>query len=212
MDHLKTFIQAVCIGDTATVETHLLESPELANARDDGATPLHLAAIGNQREVVDLLLDHGADINAIDDEYGSTPAGWANEKGHVEMVHHLVALGTKVDLPRAAGFGLLDLVIELLTTDASTDTDGVNISGGWGMPIHEASAWGHPRIVEVLLAHGADPNLKNRDGKTALAIATEQVETNGTGTPIAIESRKKEIIAGCAEIVEILKRSGARIN
>jgi ankyrin repeat protein len=208
MDSLKTFIQAVCNGDAATVETHLLESPELANTKDDGATPLHFAAIGNHRQLVDLLLDQGADINAIDDEFGSTPAGWANEKGYVEMVHHLVARGAKVDLQRAAGFGLLDLVIELLANDASA----VNTSGGWGMPIHEASAWGHPRIVEVLLEYGADPNLKNRDGKTALAIATEQVETNGTGASITIASRKKEVIAGCSEIVEILKRSGARMN
>lgn len=208
MDKLKTFIQAVCDGDAATVESCLLESPELASAKDDGATPLHFAAIGNHRQVVDLLLDHGADINAIDDEFGSTPAGWANEKGYVEMVHYLVARGAKVDLPRAAGFGLLDLVIELLATDASA----INASGGWGMPIHEASLWGHPRIVEVLLEYGADPNLKNRDGKTALAIATEQVETNGAGNSIVIEPRKKEIIAGCAEIAEILKRSGARMN
>ena len=208
MDHLKTFIQAVCDGDAATVETYLLESPELANTKDDGATPLHFAAISDQCAVVDLLLNHGADINALDDEHNATPTGWANEKGHVEMVHHLAARGAKVDLPRAAGFGLLDLVIELLTADASA----VNTSGGWGMPIHEASVWGHPRIVEVLLAHGADPNLKNHDGKTALAIAAEQAESNGKGTTIAIESRKKEIIAGCAEIVEILKRFGARMN
>jgi ankyrin repeat protein len=154
------------------------------------------------------LIVHGADLDAVDDEFGATPAGWANEKGHTAMVRHLAAKGTKIDLPRAAAFGLVDRVRELLEADPFS----INVSGGWGMPIHEASVWGHPEIVELLLANGGDPNLKNRDGRTALAIATHQVETNGKGTPIAIESRKQEIITNCAKIVEILKQHGAQMD
>lgn len=208
MDNLKAFFQAVCDGEAATVKEQLGELPELVNARDEAATPLHFAAIENQREVVDLLIAHGADLNTLDDEYGATPAGWANEKGHVEMVHHLVAKGTKIDLPRAAAFGLIDLARELINADPFS----INISGGWGTPLHEASVWGYPEIVELLLANGGDPNLKNRDGRSALAVASHQVETNGQGTIIAIESRKQEIIANCAKIVEILKRHGAHMD
>jgi ankyrin repeat protein len=205
MDNLKAFFQAVCDGDAAAVKQQLDESPELVNAKDEGATPLHFAAIENHRDVVDLLIAHGADLNAVDEEYNSTPAGWANEKGHVPMAHHLVAKGMKVDLPRAAAFGLIDQARELI----SADPFSINTSGGWGTPLHEASVWGHPEIVELLLANGGDPNLKNRDGRSALAIATHQVATNGSGTIIAIESRKQEIISNCAKIAGILKRHGA---
>jgi len=208
MDDLKSFFQAVCEGDAAAVEAHLIASPGLIRAKDDGATPLHQAAFNNQRAVVDLLLDHGADINAKDDRHQATPTGWANERGHVEMVRHLAARGARIDLPRAAAFGLLERVMELLDADPSA----INTSGGFGTPLHEASVWGHPRIVEVLLARGGDPNLKNCNGETALAIATGQVAAGGRSTPIAIESRKKEVIHGCAEVVEILKQHGARMD
>ena len=208
MDDLKTFFQAVCDGDVATIEQKLDEAPDLVQAKNEGATPLHFAAFENLREAADLLIGCGADLNAVDDEFGATPAGWANEKGHVAMVWHLVAQGTRVDLPRAAAFGLIDLAHELITADPLA----INVSDGWGMPIHEASVWGHPEIVEMLLANGGDPNLKNRDGRTALAIASHQVETNGKGTPIAIESRKQEIITNCAKIVEILKQHGAQMD
>lgn len=208
MAELKSFFQSVCDGDAATVSRLLDESPELINAKYDGATPLHFAAIENHRALADLLIARGADLNALDEEYGATPAGWANEKGHVAMVHYLVAQGTKVDLPRAAAFGLIDLARELITADPFS----INVSGGWGTPIHEATVWGHPEIVELLLANGGEPNLKNRDGRTALAIATHQVETNGQGAIISIESRKQEIIANCAKIVKILKRHGAHLD
>jgi hypothetical protein len=50
------------------------------------------------------------------------------------------------------------------------------------------------------------------DGKTALAIATHHMESNGEGTIIAVESRKQEILAGCAQIIEILKLHSAQMH
>ena len=50
----------------------------LARATDEeGATALHHAAVNGYREIVDLLLDAGADIDARDSIHGATPAGWA---------------------------------------------------------------------------------------------------------------------------------------
>jgi hypothetical protein len=52
----------------------------LARARDDtGATGLHYAAFQGDREIGELLLAAGSDINALDDRYGATPTGWAAE-------------------------------------------------------------------------------------------------------------------------------------
>jgi len=52
----------------------------LANLKDEsGATPLHYAAIHGHRQIVRLLLERGADINATDSRFGANPAGWAIE-------------------------------------------------------------------------------------------------------------------------------------
>jgi ankyrin repeat protein len=72
------FFSAIERGDRATVEKLLQSNPDLAGvARHEGATPLHFAAFHGQREIVELLLSAGADINVRDDEYNATPAGWA---------------------------------------------------------------------------------------------------------------------------------------
>jgi hypothetical protein len=44
-----------------------------------GATPLHYACLHGHRQIVDALLKQGADVNARDDQFGATPAGWAIE-------------------------------------------------------------------------------------------------------------------------------------
>jgi ankyrin repeat protein len=60
----------------AIVENHA----EFVQLRDEvGATALHHAAFGGHRDVVRLLVEQGADINARDSEFGATPAGWAIE-------------------------------------------------------------------------------------------------------------------------------------
>ena len=59
----------------------------------DRTTLLHgMAQLGNVRKAA-LLLDHGAAIDAIDDEFRSTPLGLAARWGHLEMVRFLLDRG-----------------------------------------------------------------------------------------------------------------------
>jgi hypothetical protein len=44
---------------------------------DEGATPLHAAAVSGSADVIRLLLDRGADIEARDTSWDDTPLGWA---------------------------------------------------------------------------------------------------------------------------------------
>ncbi|MDE0190732.1 MAG: ankyrin repeat domain-containing protein [Gammaproteobacteria bacterium] len=53
--------------------------------RGDGATALHQAAIDGDRELVDALLDRGADLSLRDTVYDGTAAGWAFAGGHEEL-------------------------------------------------------------------------------------------------------------------------------
>jgi hypothetical protein len=74
------FFAAVASGNADRVGELLTSQPALARARDDdGATALHYATERGDREMVRLLLQSGADINARDDRFNATPTGWAIE-------------------------------------------------------------------------------------------------------------------------------------
>lgn len=47
----------------------------------------------NRHELLDLFLGFGADINAMDEEYRSTPLGWAARNGLADMVEMLLERG-----------------------------------------------------------------------------------------------------------------------
>lgn len=201
---LEEFVAAAKAGEAAQVAAYLDERPEEVRARHEGATALHFAAIGNHRAVVDLLLACGAELDSEDDEFRASPMAWANEKGHMEMVRYLAARGAYVDLNEAAGFGLIEHLKKKLATDAAR----INEANAYGTPLHSACLWGQPEAAETLLAHGADTALKNFEGKTALEIAEFQAGTNASACGILIASRRKEIMAACARIVEILRQRG----
>lgn len=72
------FFEAVQSNDIDRVRSMLAADRSLARARDDqGATALHHAAFEGRREIIELLLGSGADINARDQRYDATPGGWA---------------------------------------------------------------------------------------------------------------------------------------
>jgi hypothetical protein len=80
MDDVETFFSEIERGDVETVRAMVAAAPRLVRARDaKGATALHVAAFLGHRAIVELLLAAGADINARDDTFGGTPAGWAIE-------------------------------------------------------------------------------------------------------------------------------------
>ena len=80
MGEMEKLIDAATRGAVEDVRAIVLEHPEIINSRDGtGATALHYAAFHGQRPVVQLLVQHGANINATDSRFGATPAGWAIE-------------------------------------------------------------------------------------------------------------------------------------
>ena len=80
MNHLDKLMKAIKLRDTNQVRRILDEHDQLVHARDEtGATALHYAAFDGLREIVQLLLDRGAEINSRDSQFGATPAGWAIE-------------------------------------------------------------------------------------------------------------------------------------
>lgn len=87
-----------------------------------------------------------------------------------EIVNLLVARGATLTLHEACAAGELERVERLVAADpASVNTYGAD---GW-TPLHLAAFFGHPKIVELLIAHDADvvASSRNSNGNTPLHAA-----------------------------------------
>src|SRR4029453_12162603 len=88
--------------------------PAVVHARGgEGQTPLHFA---KDVEVARFLLDHGADIDAIDVDHESTPAQYM-VRDRQEVARFLVRRGCRGDILMAAPLGEVDLTRRLLDAD-----------------------------------------------------------------------------------------------
>lgn len=66
------------MGDVQAIKNLLEDNPQLVNERDDqDVTPLHWAAINAHIGACRLLLDEGADVDAIGGDLKATPLQWA---------------------------------------------------------------------------------------------------------------------------------------
>lgn len=83
----------------------------------DGQTPLHFA---RSREVADLLLNAGADIDARDVDHRATAAEWmVGDADRIELAKYLVERGATADIFLAAALGLAANTRALLASNAS---------------------------------------------------------------------------------------------
>jgi ankyrin repeat protein len=97
------------------------EDPARVHERGgDGQTPLHFA---RSREVIDLLLERGADPDARDMDHRSTPAQWMlsgrRGAGRYALAAYLVERGATADIFLASALGLTSQLRELLEADSS---------------------------------------------------------------------------------------------
>lgn len=148
-----------------------------------GGTPLHWAsAKADAPEVIDLLIDYGADIDAPN-AMGLTPLHCAardNANPSVAEalldygagVHALTGMGKATPLFFAATCNT-NLAVAMLLLDRGAWVDGE--PGYANTPLHSVAGQRHPipGALDLLLAHGASVSIKNGLGMTALHVAAE---------------------------------------
>ena len=130
-----------------------LSIPEVDINNNNGlgiGPPLLYAVDKGKIEIVELLLDNGADIDSIDVSH-QTALMVASGMGHFDIVELLLKRGANVNATENDGYTAL--------IHASSGEDG------------------HPEIVKLLLEKGADVNAPENEGYTALIYASQNGHT-----------------------------------
>lgn len=177
---------AAYLGDAERLQECLVADPEVVRERGgDGRMPLHFAATP---EVVQLLVEAGADLEARDVDHESTPFMWA-APSFPEAAAALVERGAQSDIFGLSAMGDAEAVREQLTRhpDAGTwrveaarfPTEGEDVMaiylftlGSDATPLHVAAQRNRPEVIRMLLAHGVDPQIRGAyDRATPLHLA-----------------------------------------
>ena len=142
----ETVFEAAAFGRVERLEELLSEQPEIARAwSEDGFTPLHLACFAGGAEATRLLVERGADLEAL------STASFAQVR----------PLGT-------AAFAQ-DRESARVLLEAGADPNGRG-EGGF-TPLHSAAQNGDADFVRLLLEHGADAGAVTADGRTPADLA-----------------------------------------
>jgi len=147
-------------------------------------TPLHWAASSDDIAVIDVLLDHGANIEAQGGVVGGgAPLSDAVAFGQWNAARRLVERGARTTLWQAAALGLMVRVEECFGVVPPPTVD--EITNAFWCACHG----GQRAMAEFLLERGADLNWVGHDGHSPLDAANR---------------------SGAAEVVHWLRSQGAK--
>lgn len=144
--------------------------------------PLHIAVLYKQPHLVDELIRLGADVDLIDPASGNTALLMASLLQENYIAKKLLSSGAnplicsnqgRTSLYVAAERGnctLLSLFIQEFNIHPDTPSTSEGHGGG---ALHVAAMFNRPNAVHHLLQLGANPNIKDRNGRSALEVAKQ---------------------------------------
>ncbi len=166
--------------ESAEMLISLNASVNLETCDETCVTSLHLAAMIGNPDMADLLIRHGADMTAHAAN-GETPLLTAARYGHKETVDVLVSQGADLQATNAQGNSLLFMCIFSNDTKAATllldagMNPNVQDKDRRAYALHAAMIYaihsGNYDMVDCLLSHGADPNVRDQHNMTPLKMA-----------------------------------------
>lgn len=124
--------------------------------------PLHYLAESGDLENAGVFIEHGAELNTCDEEFRSTPLGWAARCGRARMVEFLLRRGAKPNLP-----------------------DDPRLA--WATPLQWAIRRGHDEIVRILTDYENTGKVPGHQLANLDLLAQSLVEAYGSGDDRATE-------------------------
>jgi ankyrin repeat protein len=185
---------AIALDRADDVRAMIARDPSLLAAqmtRDQHRrTPLHHAAARNRPRIVRLLLELGADPNAIDAAGATALTAASQENAGPGISSALLAAGARLDFLTAVNTGRYDEAEAMLRDDPSR----ISAGGRDTIALHLAVNKQNQTTIRWLLAHGVDVNAKR-----------SMWDCNHTALHMTIES-------GAIEIARLLLDAGADPN
>jgi uncharacterized protein len=139
-------IVALLVGDGADVD-----APTIGAGHTEAA--LHWAASNDDVQLIDAVLDTGADIERPGSSIaGGSPLQSAVGYGQWRAVRRLVERGAHSEIWHAAGLGLMPLIVQALKANPAPSADAL------GGSLVNACGQGQMAAAKLLLTHGANVN------------------------------------------------------
>jgi ankyrin repeat protein len=216
-----------CYGDMDGVRQALNWGTDI-NTKDDFRiwTPLHWAANFGHKDIVSLLISHGADIEAKNG-IGERPLHRATSRGDVDLMELLLACGADANVRRDDGETPLNAPIysneEAAIKCLFAYGAQVNTQSNRGVtPLYAAASRNKVEVMKLLMANGASIDLGDNDGWTPLHAAAYWQSKNAVelllahGAEVDKRDNKGKTPLQCAilgnnkEVVDLLRQHGAK--
>ena len=216
----KEFFDAIKQGNLDKVKRLLSLKSSLIHERDNGLSPVMVAAYYRKTEIADFLTEKAGTLNIFE----AAATGKINR-----IVRHLARDPMLVNAYSSDGFQPLGLACYfghyetaeyLIKAGAVVNSPAQNSLGT--SPIQSAAAAGHVKIVLLLLQNNANPNTRENNGITPLHTAAQSGNSqlirlllfNGADMTIPCNHGKLAldlaIEAGHADAVAVLKEGITR--
>lgn len=195
MGRTPLLIAATYVGNSEVVRLLLKSGAKVTDRDQYGDTVLTSAAKRGDAELVEVLIEAGADLHQASSGFGDrTPLAWAAEEGNVETIACLLKHGAAKD-PKSLNSALFNATVrgpkeavQLLLEHGANATNPAGFAGYTPLMGAAYSERVDPEIVQLLLKGGADVQSKAATGDTALQLAGKR---------------------GSTEIVALLTKAGA---
>jgi len=173
------FQNAIKSGDLEDVNLLIQNGIDVNQPFSDGITPLHAAVINNRENIMTVLIQAGAKVNATDSTTKATPLHLAALYGREKMATFLIEKGADVDATMKFGITpllvatqfnqaqIVQLLLEKKANIEQVDQEGFTA-------LHFAAQNGDTVVAKLLIEKGANINAQEKAHRsTPFAIAVE---------------------------------------
>ncbi|XP_011299918.1 protein phosphatase 1 regulatory subunit 16A isoform X3 [Fopius arisanus] len=223
-DDSVMLLEAAARNDIDEVRRLLKKGVNPDSTNEDGLTALHQCCIDDNEEMMKLLTEFGANVNAEDSEKW-TPLHAAATCGHLHLVRYLIAAGANLLAVNADGNMPYDICEDEKTLDC---IEGEMASRGVTQElIDETRAATEMQMLvdlQKLASVGGDLEYKDHQGATPLHIAAangylrvvEFLLDQHVSTDVEDNDKWQPVHAaacwGHLEVLELLVQNGADLN